>query len=203
MELNKSTLKHILAGAVFGLFWFVVIRALFAYPEPLHYHANFAVFIDGEQQMFESPIFYEEVQACTQDEQSNPRGRVHLHQPDHDVVHVHDDGATWGNFFENLGWSLGDSFIRANGQTHTDDSENELVFVLNGERTRSIANRVIGNEDTLLISSGGNIDDDLLQSQRDAIPDNAAEYNTHDDPASCSGSAEPSILQRLRFGLLG
>jgi len=202
MELNKSILKYVLAGMAIGLLWFVVIRALFFYPEHVHYHANFAVFINGEREQFESPIYYEDTLACSQDETDNPRGRVHLHQPNNDVVHVHDHAATWGNFFENIGWALGNSFIKTDTELFQDRMDGELVFILNGERTRQVADRVIGNEDRLLISFG-DASDTELETQFAAIADDAGQFNTKPDPASCSGPTNPSILERLRFGLLG
>lgn len=204
MQINKGAIKPLIGGLIIGLLWFIMARALFFYPDPVHYHANFAVFIDGERVSFDSPIYYEEVQACSQDEVNNPRGRAHLHQPNHDVVHIHDEAVTWGNFFENIGWNLGDDFIMTNEQMYLDGTDGELVFMLNGFRDRQIANRLIKSEDRLLVSFAEvNDNQDELQNQYNEIPANAGEFNLTYDPANCSGSADPSLWQRLKFGIRG
>lgn len=202
MELNKTSVVLVLTGLVFGLFWWIVIRSLFFFPEPIHYHANFAVYIDGQREEFSSPVYYEDTLACTQDDAQNPRGRAHLHQPQNDVVHVHDSAVTWGNFFENIGWSLGNTFMKTDTDILAANDSAELNFILNGEPTRLVAEKVISSTDRLLISYGTESDAELADLY-DAITANAAEFNTLPDPASCSGQSDPSFWERLRFGLLG
>ena len=51
--------------------------------------------------------YMEDVASCYGGAGSNPRERVHFHENNPDVVHVHAAGATWGHLFQNLGWSLG------------------------------------------------------------------------------------------------
>jgi hypothetical protein len=191
--MKRDVVRLGLVGFILGAIWLGLMRSLLAYPDPVHYHANFGVFINGQRQPFDSPLFYEEVQACTQDDVQNPRGRVHLHQPDFDVVHVHDEAVTWGNFFENIGYSLSDSSLVADGQLYSGD---DLRFVLNGQAEQFVANRIISSGDVLLVSYGTT----ELTQEYAQIQQNAEAFNESYDPGSCSGADQPSALDRLRYG---
>lgn len=194
-NISRKTLLGALIGFFFGMLWVFSMRFIFYSPEEVHYHANFGVFINGEREQFESFTYYEEVTSCTQDESENPRGRVHLHQPDNYVVHVHDNGATWGNLFENMGLNLTNSSVQISNNTYTDGEGGELVFILNGESTRSIANTTIGDTDKLLISFGDSSTD--VMAQYNEIPADASEFNDEYDPGGCSGSGEPTLRDRF------
>lgn len=200
MKVTRIQLVAALLGFIFGAVWLIVMRALFAFPEPVHYHANFAVFVNGQRELFDGFGYYEEVQACTQDNSNDPHGRVHLHQPNNDVVHVHAAGATWGNLFENLGLGLSDDALTTSQGTFVDGNGGELIFVLNGERITSIANHVVGNAERLLISFG---DPDVSPGEYEQVANSAAEFNTKPDPAACSGSNSPSLIDRFRYALTG
>lgn len=116
------------------------------------------------------------------------------------VVHVHDDTATWGHFFANLGYALGnDVLVTGNGAFMSDD-EKSLRFILNGEQTRAIANLVIGNEDVLLIDYSSD-NDELLQQRYETIPNDADHYNEQDDPSTCTGEHQLTIADRILQGL--
>ncbi|HEX9679627.1 MAG TPA: hypothetical protein VGA08_03335 [Candidatus Saccharimonadales bacterium] len=192
--------KFIVLGMAFvlGVAWLVALRFIFIVPEAVHYHASFAVVIDGEREPFDGFGFYEEVQACTAEEAQNPRGRIHLHQPNSDVVHVHDEAATWGNLFENLGLILSDELIKTPKGLFIDGQRGQLSFMLNGQIINSAANRVVGDTDRLLISFGTI---NTLESEFAQTSSNAAEFNANVDPAGCGGSASPSLLDRLKHAL--
>lgn len=194
---SKQIQKAAFAGLVAGLLLLTVLR-FFIVSESVHYHANFAVFINGERENFEGSLYYEEVQACSADK-IGPRTRVHMHQPDNNVAHVHDAGATWGNLFENLGWTLGNRLISDGVEVYESDSDNELVFILNGQRTRNIANLVIGDEDRLLISYGSS--ETETSQQFGQVEDTAPLFNDQGDPGACQGSDEESFVDRLKRAL--
>ena len=198
MKVSRTQLISALVGFVFGVVWLIAMRAILAFPDSVHYHANFAVFINGERETFDSFGYYEEVQACTADYLDSPRSRVHMHQPDNDVVHVHDHAATWGNLFENLGLFLGDEAIQKDDDIFVDGQLGELSFVLNGETTSSVANQLIASEDRLLISFG---DPDETPGQYEQVSQTAWQYNQEPDPGACKGSQQPTLLQRLRHGV--
>ena len=93
----------LLIGVIVGLIAFGAYRFVSYDPEHTHYHANFAVVIDNQKEEFESFSYYEELTGCSIDTAPTAKGRVHMHEPENSVVHVHDEAVTWGHFFENLG----------------------------------------------------------------------------------------------------
>jgi hypothetical protein len=109
---------------------------------------------------------------------------------------VHDSAVTWGNFFENLGWSIGPDFIRTRDQLLVAESKQPLVYLLNNQRISNPANQIIGNEDKLLISFG-TTDEMILQSQFSSVPDTAREQNLNADPAGCGGAAKAPWRERM------
>jgi hypothetical protein len=186
--------------------------------ETVHYHANFALYVNGVLDVFNGPGYYEEVQACNSDNLDDPRARVHMHNNLSHVVHVHDHAATWGAFFANLGYTLGDSVLTTGKGTYVNGADGQLSFILNGQKVDTVANRTIGNEDTLLIdyetksdSTLGNEDtlpikyglksDSTPQERYQAIIRDAHEHNTQYDPATCSGGQELTFTTRLKKAL--
>lgn len=186
-------------GFVAGAALLITMRFITYSPKIVHYHANFALFVNGEREDFDNFTFYEEVASCGSDDGNNPKTRVHMHENVNDVIHVHDAGSTWGHLFSNLGFFLGNNILQTDGGIYVDGSEGgkRLKFILNGQESRSIANQTIQSEDVLLINYG---DESLeaLQQRYEAIQRNAGEYNHKSDPASCKGSEKLSFVERLK-----
>src|SRR5690606_33041163 len=120
----------------------------------VHYHGNFALYVNGMRDEFKSSTFYEETQSCSADE-IRPKQRVHLHDQKPHVVHVHDEGSTWGHLFANLGYGLSGKSIQTDSGVFVDGQDgNQLTFILNGKEVSNVSNEVIQSEDVLLISYG-------------------------------------------------
>lgn len=168
-------------------------------PESVHIHANFAININGENELFESFVYYEETESCNADNHSSPKSRVHMHEPNNDLIHVHDEGVTWTHLWENLGWTIGDSFIETRTDTFAANESSKLIFMLNGEQVQSLESRVIGDSDKLLVLYGSDTSD--VVNLFDNITDSASEYNEINDPATCSGSADTGFKARLKYSL--
>jgi hypothetical protein len=137
-----------------------------------HYHANFALYINGQR---------DEI---------------------NDVIHVHDDAVTWGQFFDNIGWALGPNFIQDDKHTlYVEDGANKLNIMLNDQNLTdltAINNQTIKDEDRLLISFG-DIDDGTLAKENKTVPATAHHYDITPDPASCAGQMDnPSASERLK-----
>ena len=197
--IHKQIALAILSGIALTLIWVVLVRFVTLRSNTVHYHANFAVYLNGKKQDFASPTFYEEVQACSGEESDNPRGRVHLHQPNNHAVHVHDQNVTWGAFFANLGWALGNNFITDDSSVFVDGAQkNKLTFILNGEKVPTISNSVIHSEDVLLIHYGSE-STDTIKKHYDEITKDAGEFNKRYDPATCSGSQELTFFDRIKY----
>lgn len=198
---RKSSANRMLAYFGIGLLLGVLLLGTFRFfnvkSDSVHYHANFALYVNGVRDEFKLPTYYEEVQSCGGDE-TNPRTRIHLHDMDPSAVHVHDAGATWSALFANLGYTLGDTVLKTSTGTYIDGQDGKkLTFLLNGEPVMDAVNRTVRSEDVLLINYGD--EDAATQKQRfDAIVRNAAEKNKQNDPSSCTGSKELTWQDRLR-----
>lgn len=113
-----------------------------------------------------------------------------MHEGVHDIVHVHHEGATWGHFFQNIGFALGDDFfITDSRDRYFAEGNRTLKFVLNGLQVPSVFNRVIESEDRLLISFGTERGEAVLESQFPEIASTANVFNQyHQDAGGCSAS---------------
>lgn len=193
---KKRAVLFAAVGFLLGVLIFAGLRVALVQDHSIHYHANFAVFIDGKREKFDNFTFYEEVQSCVADHSSDPKTRVHMHDQKNSLVHVHDNNSTWGHFFANLGYGLTDESITTLDKTYVDGQNGKkLTFFLNRQPVDFIANRVIESEDTLLIDygDGRNIDARYGEISRDA-----QEANTKPDPASCSGATSLTFSDRLK-----
>lgn len=198
----KKLARHTtLIGFIAGVIWVLGVRVLLYNPHITHFHANFAVYVDGKQLEMKDPSYYEEVASCSSTNTMEPKTRVHLHDQKSHLVHVHDDAATWGHLFANLGMTLGNNLIRTRDGTYLDGVDGkELVFYLNGDIVPTLSNRTIESEDTLLISYG-TANTDQVKQWYSSIPRDAAESNSKPDPSSCSGPSNYSFLDRMRKAL--
>ncbi|HSX24196.1 MAG TPA: hypothetical protein VLE74_03795 [Candidatus Saccharimonadales bacterium] len=187
-----------LAMFLVGAFVIVAIRFATVKNNVVHYHANFALYINGQRDEFKNFTFYEEESACTQNDPDNVKGRVHMHDQVADLVHIHAHGVTWGQFFANLGYTLGDKVVVTDNGVFADGADgNQLRFMLNGQTVQTAQDRVIKSEDVLLIDYG-NDSGATLQTRYNAIPRTAHAANTENDPATCSGSKPPTFTERLK-----
>jgi hypothetical protein len=188
------------AGIVLGAFVILAIRFVAYKPGQVHYHANFAVYINNQREQFKGTQYYQEVALCSTNDISNPLERTHMHEEVNGVIHVHDHAVTWSQFFENLGWYVGPDFVQtADGTMYKADETNKLHILLNNQDytgLTSIANTVIKDRDRLLVSFG-NADDNELQTEYKTVPNNAKQYDEAKDPASCAGSEKITVNDRL------
>ena len=196
--------KHailVLAGIIIGVLGLATVRFFTLKSDEVHYHADFALYINEQRDEFNNFTFYEEVQACEEHDANNVKARVHLHDKKSSLIHVHDNGVTWGQFFANLGYTLGDKAVVTDGGVYVNGiSGNKLSFLLNGEPVQTLENRVIRTEDVVLINYG-NEEAKTLQNRYDAIPRTARKANTEKDPSTCSGNSGLTLTDRLKQSL--
>ncbi len=170
--------------------------------DEVHYHANFALYLNGKRDEFKSFAFYEEVQACVDSNSDSPKTRVHMHDRNNGLIHAHETGMTWGYFFANLGYTLGDAVVATGSGSYVDGQDNaKLSFVLNGTPVTSIAGKIIKTEDRLLINYG-NDDKKTLEQRYNTVPTDARKANTEHDPSTCSGGHELNFWDRLKKSFL-
>lgn len=197
MHISKQTIIVGIAGLLVGAAAILGARYVTYTPDTVHYHANFAVYVNGKQEQFKGMQYYEETaaKACTIEKIDDPAERAHMHDNVNSVVHVEDHLVTWGNFFQNLSWGIGDDYLKTADGVLTSSDQSKLTFILNGRKVESIANVIIGDQDKLLVSYGATDD---TQKQYDNIQNNAQKYDTEQDPAGCSGSHGVDASERLK-----
>lgn len=197
--MNRRIVIGAIVGAVVGILAVGAVRFFTTHQQETHYHANFSVYINGVEQKFEGPQYYQEVSAC--DTHDSPLTRTHMHDDNAHLVHVHADLVTWADFFANLGWSLNNSMLYDGKTAYINGQEGKLRFLLNGQPTRSIAGEVIGDQDRLLIDFSSD-DAATLETRAQDIPSDAKEADNTQDPAGCKGAHEQDVWTRLRQAFL-
>ncbi len=188
-------------GLVIGATAILAIRFVSYKPEHTHYHANFAVYLNGNKFEFKGNQYYQEVAICSASHGINsPQQRAHLHDNINSVVHIHDHATTWGQFFENLGWYVGPDFVQTDsGTLYKADGNNKLHIMIDGQDYTDltpITNTVIKDDSRLLVSFG-DITDANLKQEYNSIPATAKHYDETTDPKSCAGDDKLSLSDRL------
>ncbi len=195
-KIKRST-ALMTGGVLLGVLLILGVRFFTYHPEHVHYHANFAVYINGQREQFADPQLYEESgAACAEEKQMTPMQRAHMHDNVNDVVHVHDHAVTWGQFFLNLGWVVDAKVIETTNQTLLPDASHKISFMLNGQIMDNVSNRVIGDQDKLLVDYGSV--DQAVKEQYTGIANKALKYDTSSDPRSCGSNVAPTLRERLR-----
>ena len=194
-----------LVGVLVGVVALAAYRFFAVAPEhPTHFHANFALFVDGQRFDLTADRYMEEVGACRVGETVLPMERVHLHENNQDVVHVHHDGVTWDHLLINLGFGLGDRYLALDdGRILTAAEGKSFKFVLNGQPQFSVRNVLLRSGDRLLISYGPEAEAEVVRAQFPQVATTAEEFNHKPDPAGCSGPVAPTLQERLRDAFIG
>lgn len=198
-------MRTLLIGILLGALALGLARLAFAPLDPTtHHHANWALMVNGTQIDLSGDRFMEEISSCSGGEGGiQPSQRIHMHEGEPSIVHVHHEGATWGHLMTNLGLAVGDDFLfldgrlvegiegaPADGRFGIGPSEDggRLLFVVNGFAVPSIANRVVESEDRVLIAWTDEDVETVRTEWFDRVASTAGEYNERMDPASCSGA---------------
>lgn len=205
MQKLKAFFTHrgvlLVLGVLLGALVILAVRFFTYHPEQVHYHANFAVYLNGQRDEFKGSQYYQEVAVCSSTTGITlPAQRAHMHDNINSVVHVHDHAVTWGQFFANLGWYVGPDFIETdNGTKYIADDTHKVHIILNGQDYTDltpISNTLIKDRDRLLVSFG-DISNQMLQVEYKSVPSTAKHYDESKDPASCAGSEKITTSQRL------
>ena len=188
-------------GLLIGILGVLCIRFATYRPEHTHYHANFAVYLNGKRDEFKGSQYYQSVAICSAGRGITiPEQRAHMHDNINSVIHIHDHATTWGQFFENLGWSIGSDYIHIDdGTQYTESADAKLHVIINGQdytNLMSIANTVIKDKDRLLVSFGAP-DEVALKQEYLSVPSTAGRYDASIDPQSCSGMDAVTLSDRL------
>lgn len=191
-------------GAIDMLILVVVLRFVFMPEQQVtHFHANYAMFLNGKRIELSDDKYMEDVAGCKPEYLDIlPEERTHMHNNNMDVVHVHDKGVTWGHFMANIGFGFGNNYLAVDdGRIYVNGQGRTIKFILNGEQVENPYNQLIKSEDRLLISFGYETVPQLLQNQYSVVAADAHEHNEHPDPGSCSGDIELDFWSRLKKAL--
>jgi hypothetical protein len=144
--------------------------------QPAHMHADFAVFIRGEQVDFNRPEW-------VTDERSggDHHPYLHIHPERYTVVHVHLSGSTWSEFFASLGFKLVDPSLAGieeaetcltfpDGASYCSNEREKLRFFRNGVEVDGIALTDIADLERVLITYG-DLSDEEVAAQLAAVTD--------------------------------
>lgn len=145
---------------------------------PVHWHADFALFIEGERFEFDEDEFL-----STGEDQRN--ANVHLHEPRYTVVHVHRSLTTWDEFLRDLGFELVDrstiageagspnSLTLPDGKELREENGKTFKFFVDGVLVDGVANTEIGDLDRVLVSYGDESVEDVEREQLPQLTDEA------------------------------
>ena len=197
----KTKWSFLALGLLFGAIVILGIRvAAYSPPKGTHYHANFAVYINGQREPFEGMNYYEETAAtsCSISEaeapENTPMSRVHLHGNVNDVVHVEDSRVTWGNLFTVLGWNVGNDYVATRNAIYQNNDQSKVTYILNGKKANDISNVVISDQDKLLVNYG-NQASETVQHEYDGIQNKALKSDQSKDPASCGSHGNSTTMK--------
>lgn len=200
MRNNSQKLLAIGAtGLLLGALVVLGIRFLTYHPKTIHYTANFAIYLNGQEQKFTNAAYYVDG-GCTESPVMTPPMRAHLVEGIPDVVHVMDNAVTWGDFFNNLGWYTGPDFIEtADGTMYYNHGQSELHIILNGQDYTglgSVNDMAIKNRDRLLLSFG-NESQSTVNAQYASVPKTAAKYDHMKTTSACGHNTKVTVKERL------
>lgn len=174
-----------MAGFIILIGFFVLYKTLQVSENPVHYHANFAVFIDGRKQDFSKDKFMN-IEPCTDEEEEHLdklEERVHLHDNIGNVVHVHDVNVAWEDLFKSINYKL---------------PEKGAKFYLNGKEDKNGRKEIIRTNDKLLVDIGANGD---VNKELEAVGSDADDYNSGKKTVeSCvSSNKKRTFFQRFKI----
>ena len=195
--------KTVVIGSIMGVFVGALvilgIRFVTYKLETVHYHANFAAYINGKEQSFNGAMYFLDG-GCTMSNKMTPERRAHMVQGIPGVVHVQDNAVTWGQFFENIGWYVGPDFIEtSDGTMYKTDGQNKLHIIIDGQdytRLGGITDQAIKDKDRLLLSFG-NENQAVVDQQYKSVPTTAARYDGMKNASACGHTTKLTVKDRL------
>lgn len=161
-------MRNIVLGILFivlvGAFFLIGKSDLNKPPEKeIHFHAGFMVYQDGVKQDF-SDIKYMDIEPCndkqgTKELEENQQEKAHLHDNIGDVVHVHREGAVWGDILANIKFQISPPMA----DPPLAENIKKLKGYVNGAETTDILNYPIKPYDSALFVFGNTENVDVKQ----------------------------------------
>lgn len=163
-------------------------------PDPNHTHADFAIFMNGEQMDFSKNEYMSGLPAddAAHDEDSEHKHEyLHLHDNVGTVIHSHKPGQTIGEFFASIGLTASDDCFL---ETCNTDDARWRMFVQQEEIPMNM-DYVFSDVDQILVSYGAT--DAEIQEQFTQVTDDACLYSKtcpqRGDPPAENCISDPAI----------
>lgn len=168
-------------------------------PDPNHTHADFAVWINGEQLDFSADKYMSGLSTddSTHDEQGEHRHQyLHLHDNNGDIIHRHKPGLTLHDFLMSLGFGTTPGcLIPDDGKPVCDAGDKRWRMFVNGEEWPFDTAYDFNDVDQILLTYGSS--DDEIAPQLDAMTDDACLYSRtcpeRGDPPTENCIADPAV----------
>ena len=157
--------------------------------EEVHVHANFALFLDGQQFDFTKAEFMS-IEPCEISSDTVPnvyahgesidlRDVIHLHDGNGGTIHVHAPDLRYHDFFASLKMRFEDgSFTDHEGNIYEDNDEKHFRFFVNNEEVETLAESLIRDLDRVLITYGPRDRSfESIQAELIQIPHDACVYS--------------------------
>lgn len=160
-------------------------------PDPNHTHADFAVWVNGEQMKYDGEEFMSEAEDEETDEDHEAHGHkhhpyLHLHDGDGNVIHRHKPGITVGEFFQSLQVDF-DALCYISTMPMADGQicgETPFRMFVNGTEVTFAMDYVFEDLDQILITNASAESD--VQMQLGKLTDDACLYSQR-----CPWKGEP------------
>lgn len=175
-----------------------------------HEHADIAVFLNGQrfdlsQQKYMSTVPCGPAADRHAEDTDSLRDKVHLHDGNGRVIHVHYPGVTYGEFFESLGMMFSDGrLVDDMGIVNENTTDHIFRYFINGEEVYTIARTPIRDLDQVLITYGPlqrSLDSELAAvSNESCIASGACLHRGVPEQESCNGEDTRPWIKRM-FGI--
>lgn len=196
-----------------SIFWIIIVLLLICVSyvtkvyinvaNTTHYHANVAIYIHWQRLDLSDDKYMEDISSCKKESDITPEDRVHFHENNMDVVHIHHQWVTWGHLMANIWLNFWkDFFADDKGNLYRNDDMNQVMYVLNGKRVLNPFNSHIQSEDRLLINYGNQSKDYIIWHLSTKVWDNAKEFNGKYDPGSCWNDTHNGVVKNVVQSLL-
>ena len=87
---------------------------------------------------------------------------IHFEESDGNTIHRHSSGVTLGYLFDSLGIGIDENcYVFSDGRQFCTNEDYSLKYFINGDRVNSINDYVVQDDDRILISYGGETEEEL------------------------------------------
>lgn len=132
-----------------------------------HYHADFKVYIDGQELSFNQEKYF--VKSRFVHVENDVQGDTG------EVIHMHATGVPLWLFFESIGIKFEkDCFTLDTGEKYCNNAEKSFKFYVNGKENNEFGDYVFNEGDKILISYGDGSEN--IFDQLDSITDNSKNH---------------------------